>query len=431
MKRIITICCIMFLLLSITAVSQSINIPTSVTTATPRFNGLPTTVERGNSITADRLARIIPGNDRIRTVAVNGWRMASYEYFSWNDTTSTWTQYQKNTYSYNASGRKSVELTQMWNGSGYDNNGRSTYTYDAQGDNTYIAGEYWYNDQWNDGTRRIMTYDGSHRILTLISGYWAGIGWMDESKTIYTYDGNGHETEMLQQTWTGAWQNSLRTTSTYDGNGFRIQQIFQSWDTDHWVNQDRWTITNNAQGKSTLMLMETWNASAWTTSQKITYTYDAGGNLTKAYIQMWYSSQWNDDYQELYTYDGNGNKIEMIGQLSDGSTWTNSMKFVYTWEQATGVNEQSLTADRYLLLNNFPNPFNPSTNIQFTLPSANIVTLKIYDVLGREISTLVNERKSAGSYSVKWDAAQIPSGVYFCRLTAGNFSSMKKMVVMK
>jgi hypothetical protein len=83
------------------------------------------------------------------------------------------------------------------------------------------------------------------------------------------------------------------------------------------------------------------------------------------------------------------------------------------------------------LLQNYPNPFNPSTNVKFRIAEAGLVTLKIYDVLGREVATLLDERKSPGEYSVTWNAGSAPSGVYFYKLTSGKFSDVKKLLLVR
>jgi hypothetical protein len=80
---------------------------------------------------------------------------------------------------------------------------------------------------------------------------------------------------------------------------------------------------------------------------------------------------------------------------------------------------------------NYPNPFNPSTSIQYAISSRQFVSLKVYDVLGNEIATLVNEEKQAGSYEVEFDGAGLPSGIYFYRLQAGSFIETKKMILIK
>ncbi len=104
-----------------------------------------------------------------------------------------------------------------------------------------------------------------------------------------------------------------------------------------------------------------------------------------------------------------------------------------------GVEDESQTEipNKYSLLQNYPNPFNPSTTIKYSIPSAvgtgNIpsVQLNVYDVLGREIATLVNEDKSPGNYSVTFNASKLSSGIYFYQLKAGSFVDLKKMILMK
>jgi photosystem II stability/assembly factor-like uncharacterized protein len=86
---------------------------------------------------------------------------------------------------------------------------------------------------------------------------------------------------------------------------------------------------------------------------------------------------------------------------------------------------------RYQLAQNYPNPFNPTTYFQFSIVNCQLTVLKVYDVLGREVTTLVNEVKQPGNYAVSWDASAMPSGIYFYRLTAGNFIETKKLILMK
>jgi hypothetical protein len=80
---------------------------------------------------------------------------------------------------------------------------------------------------------------------------------------------------------------------------------------------------------------------------------------------------------------------------------------------------------------NYPNPFNPTTKIKYQIPELSFVTFKIYDVLGNEIVTLVNEEKPAGTYEVEFDGTKLPSGIYFYRMQALNFVETKKMILLK
>jgi hypothetical protein len=85
----------------------------------------------------------------------------------------------------------------------------------------------------------------------------------------------------------------------------------------------------------------------------------------------------------------------------------------------------------YKLSQNYPNPFNPVTMINYQLPMNSHVLLKVYDILGREISTLIDEPVAAGRHEVHWNAADLPSGLYFYRIQTGSYSAVKKMILMK
>lgn len=82
-------------------------------------------------------------------------------------------------------------------------------------------------------------------------------------------------------------------------------------------------------------------------------------------------------------------------------------------------------------ISNYPNPFNPTTRISYSLPEASYVTLKVFDILGSEIVTLVNGAKPSGKYEVEFDASQLPSGTYIYKLTAGNYQTIRKMLLIK
>ena len=89
------------------------------------------------------------------------------------------------------------------------------------------------------------------------------------------------------------------------------------------------------------------------------------------------------------------------------------------------------SANDYYLSQNYPNPFNPTTIINYQIPELSFVTIKVYDVLGSEIETLVNEEKSVGTYEITWHVENLPSGTYFYKLQVGNFVETKKMILMK
>lgn len=86
---------------------------------------------------------------------------------------------------------------------------------------------------------------------------------------------------------------------------------------------------------------------------------------------------------------------------------------------------------QYILKQNYPNPFNPSTSIDYSIKSIGLVRLKIYDMLGKEVATLVNEIKDPGNYTTLFNASDLPSGIYVYELTSGNFVATKKLILLK
>jgi hypothetical protein len=103
-----------------------------------------------------------------------------------------------------------------------------------------------------------------------------------------------------------------------------------------------------------------------------------------------------------------------------------------SWGSATSVDNNSLAAPvQFDVKQNYPNPFNPSTSIMYSVPSRNQVSIKVYDVAGNEVATVVNEVKEQGTYISEFNASGLPSGVYFYRTIAGSYFDVKKMIIMK
>jgi hypothetical protein len=101
--------------------------------------------------------------------------------------------------------------------------------------------------------------------------------------------------------------------------------------------------------------------------------------------------------------------------------------------EITSVSEDQVDEmpTEFLLSQNYPNPFNPSTKIKYSIPQSSNVIIKVFDILGSEIETLVNEEKPTGTYEITWSAANLPSGVYFYRIQASSFVETKKMLLLK
>jgi hypothetical protein len=98
---------------------------------------------------------------------------------------------------------------------------------------------------------------------------------------------------------------------------------------------------------------------------------------------------------------------------------------------ATGIGDTPNQPLQFELAQNYPNPFNPSTVIRYQLPNSANVTLKVFDVTGKEVAEVVNGYQTAGEHSVEFNAANLPSGVYFYRLSAGNHTATRKMMLVR
>ena len=103
----------------------------------------------------------------------------------------------------------------------------------------------------------------------------------------------------------------------------------------------------------------------------------------------------------------------------------------YTYHKPNEVNSEPAAVKSFLLSQNYPNPFNPVTTISYQLPDGEFVSLKVYDVLGREVVSLVNDYKPAGKYGTEFDAGNLSSGIYFYRFRSGSFSITKKMLLLR
>jgi hypothetical protein len=151
------------------------------------------------------------------------------------------------------------------------------------------------------------------------------------------------------------------------------------------------------------------------------------------------SQNTNSNWQRTGFVAGNGTNSSVHQySFTDGNVTSGTYAYRLKQIDNSGTFKYSSEAEvtvavptSFALGQNYPNPFNPSSVIGYSLPVNGLVTLKVYDVIGREVSTLVNETKDAGSYKVTFNASKLASGVYFYRMQAGNYISMKKLLLLK
>ena len=142
----------------------------------------------------------------------------------------------------------------------------------------------------------------------------------------------------------------------------------------------------------------------------------------KAYIP---AQQLNKTVYYYITATNNSSKTVTKPYTAPGGFF----KFLVT--NSTVVNNESGLIKEYRLYQNYPNPFNPATNIKFTIPKSGFTSLKVYDAMGREVASLMNSRLEAGEYTADFNASNLSSGVYFYKLLSGDFSEVKKLLLIK
>jgi hypothetical protein len=128
---------------------------------------------------------------------------------------------------------------------------------------------------------------------------------------------------------------------------------------------------------------------------------------------------------EIVDIDGNTPAIAFaganyLGVYFDREDWVSSVNL-----------SDNKTPESYTLYQNYPNPFNPATTIKYSIPTESFVNVKVYNLIGQEVAELVNEQQQIGNYEINFDAANLPSGIYFYSIKAGNFAETKKMLLVK
>ena len=146
--------------------------------------------------------------------------------------------------------------------------------------------------------------------------------------------------------------------------------------------------------------------------------------------------------QWIQYYNGTGNSTDFPSSIAvdkSGNVYvtgsSSGIEYDYAtikYSQSTGINQiSSIIPEQFSLSQNYPNPFNPVTNLEFGISDLGFVSLKVYDILGKEAAIIVNEKLSTGNYKVEFDGSGLTSGVYFYRLTAGEFTDTKRMMLVK
>jgi len=227
---------------------------------------------------------------------------------------------------------------------------------------------------------------------------------------------------------------------TFDGPGDKIDFILTDATTQAISFNVLQNISSADVGAGTLLPVEltTFNATANNNTATLSWTTATEVNNYGFEIERRTVSSVNG-WKKVGFVQGNGtsnasHSYSFIDKNLSASTYVyrlkqidNSGAFKYSQETEVTLGIPGVFA----LSQNFPNPFNPQTTIAYDIPKECFVTIKVYDVLGKEVASVVNENKKAGSYQVSFDGSRLSSGMYICRMSAATYSSATKMIILK
>ncbi len=318
----------------------------------------------------------------------------------------------------------------------------------------------WQLDQqiWKPGSNKMRYeyYPDGKLYRIIVSMYIAS--YIDIMRATYNYDSNGNIIEALLESidFGGTAKNSYKTIVTYDSKGRILTSISYEWNIFDWKEHQRDTYTYDDQNNTVVIINEVldFNTQNFANNTKDTEVYDAQGNVLSTQHQIWdnVNNVWNPGEKFVYTYSNSGKHVKIDYLLFTGADFEpatgtktifynegkndlyltfKSLEIDFTSSTTDVENENNSVPKEFALNQNYPNPFNPRTAISYQLSAVSKVELKVYDMLGKEISTLVNEIQSAGSYKINFNASNLSSGVYIYQIKADNFVQSKKMMLVK
>ncbi|MBC8374551.1 MAG: T9SS type A sorting domain-containing protein [FCB group bacterium] len=349
---------------------------------------------------------------------------------------SAWRNQWMETSSYDASNSLDTLTGHRWVNSNWEQAQQRTMSYNIEMDLLEEYGYYWENGDWETSTRTLYTYDTEHRELIELSQYLENGNWVDSYEVLSSYDSTGNLTQEMWRFNNGAGlENASLNEYSYNDNNALIEDLFKYSENGAWLNGERYAYGYDVAGNRTELLIAIWEDGSWENSYRSFLSYNVNNNQTGALGSVWTGSRWTQTVQISFTYDENQNNTAyLMRQNWDGSGWQTFMEYtrIYAILGTTGVDQKvDQTPATFELQGNYPNPFNPSTTIDFSLNRQAQVELQIVDLKGKTLATLISGSQSAGQYSIQFNAENYASGVYLYRLAVDNSVQTRKLTLLK
>ena len=379
--------------------------------------------------------------------------------YSWN--INNWEEYKRTFYFYNSDKKLDTVFTEEFF-LDWDTTSFTSYKYDEEGRECERFIKIWRPDQdivsqvkviwvykdgniseagnqkyenglWLDSDRTIYQYNPHNKLTERLTQLFENNNWINFSRNNYTYDENDYQIKSVQLTWSNtAWDTLNMHIFTNDSFGQLIEENRKVKQNGIWINDSKFTYEYNNSGKVIFHKFQYWIDSILVNGNMNFYEYDENGNITLETEQGWKNDNWENQFKTNYVYDSKGNLIKKIYNNWSNGNWTNTVQYIYSYNDKTNINEKDFNVYNFELMNNYPNPFNPVTNIRYSIPITAKVRLSVYNLLGEEVAILVNNVRNKGTYEINFNANSLTSGVYFYRIDVGNkYSEVRKMMLIK
>ncbi len=326
-------------------------------------------------------------------------------------------------------GLKTEELLLGWGSTGWDSLLSRKYFYSGAGLLTQAISRIYYDNSWVLSTRSTYKYNADSLLYSELTEKWENEQWNNFFVVENYYNNRKLLDSFVARSWSqGNWVNYWNTHFYYSDGFIEPDSIIaKTWGNNAWQNLAM--RINYRMGNNNIEQIEkNWNGAEWVDFAKRFYERDENRFLEFAEFEFWNGTNWIPENGDLMIDNPDGFNAAFI---------THQVQ-CYNSLLTNIDNEINNLSEVFKLYQNYPNPFNPTTKIKFVIPSIETghalslhTKLVVFDLLGREVATLLNQPMPAGTQEVEFDASDLPSGVYFYKLIIGNFTSVKKMILLR
>ncbi len=300
-------------------------------------------------------------------------------------------------------------------------------------DNMITGGTYyeWDGSALEPVDKFTVSTEGENVILTY--EYWIEGSWIKLDRNVY-------QGITIQELYDESFeQNVMSEIPFLLLNEISFDVIYQEWSGTEWENSER-NVTEKTFGTNSELLLETinteyWDGGEWQAEESLKIHYNGKANPDSAVISYYLGLdeevQWGTYLKDIYSYDSNGLFDSVIVMLNFDEGLENFYRYKFWWNGSTTSAEEPEEVSAFTLKPAYPNPFNPATNITYSMAKSGFVSIEVFDLLGRRVATLENNYRQVGEHTVRFDAGSLSSGQYIVRMQTPGYVKTQSITLIK